>query len=76
VLPVVNTQDVTVAVGYRNTQTGTVTYTSEITPETTTDEAPFNIEARYVRARFTIAEDATWDRVQGGQFRFNKAGGL
>ena len=65
--PLVDQSAVTVALGTRNDQTSSVTYTAETTANSRTGFADFRAEARYHRARVTIT--GTFNSAQGVEFQ-------
>ena len=63
--PRVDGGTVTAAVGYRDTQDGALTYTTESSPNAATGICPQRISARYARARVKVAAGGTWNHVRG-----------
>lgn len=55
----------TCTIGYKDFPTSVVSYTSAMAIETRTGECSFRVNARYQRARTTIAESETWTIAQG-----------
>lgn len=68
VVPVTDSDTVTIRVGHRMLQSAAVNYTASQMPHASTGEANFRIASRYHRAELTIA--GTWNLAQGVQFRF------
>lgn len=64
VRPIVDTDSVTVAIGYRNRQSSAVSYTTA-TAMGADDMCPQHIEARLVRAKTVIASGASWTKAVG-----------
>ncbi len=64
VRPIVDTDGVTVSIGYRRRQSSAVTYTTA-TAVGDDDMCPQHIEARMVRARVTMATATTWTKAVG-----------
>lgn len=62
----------TVAIGSRNNRTDAVSYTSEITANSRTGFANFRTEAKYHRARLTIA--GTFNAAQGIEYQADASG--
>jgi hypothetical protein len=54
---------VTIAIGYRNDQNSTPTYTSEVTANSRSGECNFRNEARFQRVRMTVT--GTFNSAQG-----------
>jgi hypothetical protein len=65
---------VTAALGTRSDQSSSVTYTSEVTANSRSGFCDFRSEARYHRARLTIA--GTFNAAQGFEYDAEQAGGL
>lgn len=65
--PLIDTASVTVAIGTRNDQVSSPTYTSEVTANSRTGFADFRSEARYHRARLTVT--GTFNAAQGVEFQ-------
>lgn len=63
---------ITVAIGTRNDRTSAVSYTSETTANSRTGFANFRQEARYHRARLTIA--GTFNAAQGLEYQSDPSG--
>jgi hypothetical protein len=72
--PIVDTDSVTVAMGYRSRQGQAVSYTAERTKNMTTEECNFNIDARYHRAKITIPAATSWKRLKGLRVRAEATG--
>lgn len=65
--PLVDQANITIAMGTRNDRTSAVSYTSEVTPNTRSGFSDFRSEARYHRARLTIA--GTFNAAQGLEYQ-------
>lgn len=74
VLPVTDSTSVQARIKHRTNQNGTLTATSSATYNIATNEIPFRIDDRYMRAEFTIAEGSTWELFQGFRFRAKRSG--
>lgn len=64
---------VTVALGYRNSNTGDVTYSAETTANSRSGFCDFRNSARYHRARLTIDPSGALDEIRGLGFEVNSA---
>lgn len=64
VRPIVDTDDVTVAIGYRKRQSETVAYTTA-TALGADDMCPAHIETRMARAKVVMASASTWTKAVG-----------
>ena len=64
VTPLVDTTAATVAIGTRETQSGTVNYTSE-SSQNSSGICPVRVSGRFLRARVTIPAASTWTNAQG-----------
>lgn len=67
VKPLVDQASLTVALGTRNDRTSSTTFTSEVTANSRSGFAGFRSEARYHRARLTIA--GTFNAAQGLEYQ-------
>jgi hypothetical protein len=63
---------ITVALGTRELQSASVAYTSEVTPTSRTGVADFRSEARYARARVTLA--GTFEKASGIEYQTEPSG--
>lgn len=67
VLPLVDSEEATIAVGSRERQSDAVVWSSEADMEST-GSCPVLASGRYVRARLTLPEGAVWTEAQGVDF--------
>lgn len=72
-MPDTDAQTVTAAVGYRNSQSASVTYSTATSPASDL-YCPQRVDAKYVRARVTIAAAQTWKHLRGVHVRMQTSG--
>ncbi|NDC95618.1 hypothetical protein EBZ38_03820 [bacterium] len=72
VIPVTDSDTVTIRVGSRMLQSASINYTASQMPHASTGEANFRAVARYHRAEVTVS--GTWRVAQGVQFRYTAQG--
>lgn len=71
--PFADTQSITCAAGYRNTQAAARSYTTASSPA---DDGfcPQHVDTRFASVRMAIAEDVSWNRLWGYEPRFRASG--
>jgi hypothetical protein len=74
VLPVTDAESITGVIKSRKNQNGTLTVSSSASYNTQTNEMSFRVDDRYHRYELTIAENSTWELVQGFRYRYRNSG--
>lgn len=74
ILPVTDSTGITARVKSRKNQNSSLTNSSSATYNTATNEIPFNVDNVYHRVEMCIAENSTWDIIQGFHFRYRDSG--
>lgn len=76
ILPITDSTGIYAKIKSRKNQYGSVTSSSSGTLNTITNEIPFHVDDRFVRAELYIASGSTWEQVQGIQFRSRASGNV
>lgn len=74
VLPVTDSTGVQAIIKHRTNQFGNLTNSSSASMNPSTNEIPFRVDDKYIRAEFSIPSNTTWELFQGFRFRSKASG--